>query len=133
MENNAATKLLFIYNANSGKRNALLDSAHKILSPSTYDCHLCDITFGVFSENRTWKRFREQRNMEMVFLHKDEFAEQYASKFGYKFTFPIILAETEDELQVYVGTEELNTLENAEALIDLINKRGSTDNTATNV
>ncbi len=66
--------------------------------------------------------------MDMVFLHKDEFAKQYASKFGYKFTFPIILAETEDELNVYVGTEELNALDNAEALIDLINKRGDAGN-----
>ncbi len=116
-------KLLFIYNANSGIRNILLDGAHKILSPSTYECNLCDITFGAFTENKGWKKFRKETTMEMDFLHKDEFAKQYASKFGHKFTFPIILAATTDGLEVFVHTEELNALDNANRLIDLIQKR----------
>ena len=116
-------KLLFIYNANSGIRNMLLDGAHKILSPSTYECNLCDITFGAFTENKGWKKFRKETIMEMDFLHKDEFAKQYASKFGHKFTFPIILAATTDGLEVFVQTEELNALDSANRLIDLIQKR----------
>ena len=78
-------KLLFVYNANSGTRNAILDSMHKVFSPKTYNCKLCDITFGVFSENKTWRRFREDNQHQMVFLHKDEFAKGYKSKFGHKF------------------------------------------------
>ncbi|MEJ1222555.1 GTPase [Sediminicola sp. 1XM1-17] len=117
-------KLLFIYNANSGKRNAVMDMAHKILSPKTYECNLCDITFGVFSENSLWKNFRLQSSVEMEFLHKDEFSKAYASKFGHKFTFPIILADTGNGLEVYVGTEELNALEKAEDLIAILKNRG---------
>ncbi|WP_411030258.1 GTPase [Spongiimicrobium sp. 3-5] len=126
MNNSTLHKLLFVYNADSGIRNALLDSAHKILSPDTYDCNLCDITFGVFTENKVWKAFREENDGQMEFLHKDEFAKQYASKFGYKFTFPIVLAITEDAMEVFVGTEELNTLESAEALVTLIQERQAT-------
>ena len=33
-------KLIFVYNANSGKLSAALDIAHKIISPSTYQCRL---------------------------------------------------------------------------------------------
>ncbi len=117
------TKLLFIYNANSGKLNSLLDSAHKVLSPATYNCHLCAITFGVLTEDTIWKKFREQSSLEMIFLHKDEFANQYASKFGHKFTFPIILAESHNDLEVFVGTDELKNLENASDLIALITER----------
>ncbi|MEK6151809.1 GTPase [Flavobacteriaceae bacterium 3-367] len=120
MENQDTYKLLFIYNANSGLRNALLDSAHKILSPATYDCNLCDITFGVFSENTGWKQFREGSKVSMEFLHKDEFTQQYASKFGHKFTFPIVLAVTHDKLEVLVSTQVLNDLKSAEELIQLI-------------
>ncbi len=100
-----------------------MDVAHKILSPKTYDCNLCDITFGVFSENRIWKSFREESSVGMEFLHKDEFAKTYASKFGHKFTFPIILAETGNGLEVYVGTEELNTLKKAQDLIRILKDR----------
>ncbi|MFT4832244.1 MAG: hypothetical protein ACI815_001897 [Psychroserpens sp.] len=115
-------KLLFIYNANAGKGNALMDVAHKILSPKTYECNLCDLTFGVFVENRIWKKFREASSIEMEFLHKDEFAKAYASKFKHKFTFPIILVETGNGLEVLLGTQELNALKNPEDLIGILEK-----------
>lgn len=118
-------KLLFIYNANSGARNAILDSMHKVLSPTTYDCNLCDITFGVISENKTWRKFRQANKQEMVFLHKDEFAKKYASKFGHKFTFPIILVEGEHGLEIVISTEELNQLKTAHALVRLVKERAS--------
>ncbi|MEW2919994.1 GTPase [Muricauda sp. ANG21] len=116
-------QLLFVYNANSGKRNALLDSMHKVFSPSTYDCNLCDITFGLVGENRIWKKFREQSKMPMSFVHKDEFTKSYASKFGHKFTFPIVLLEGNNGLEIFIPTEELNELQSAQELIDLIRER----------
>ena len=123
MENHQEARLIFIYNANSGLRNALLDSAHKALSPHTYQCNLCDLTFGVINEKKTWKKFREEEDWGMEFLHKDEFNKQYASKFGYKFEFPIVLIAVNNELQVFISTKELNELENTDALIDLIKNR----------
>ncbi|MFD2099410.1 GTPase [Flagellimonas iocasae] len=118
-----STQLIFVYNANSGKRNALLDSMHKVFSPSTYDCNLCDITFGLVTENKLWKEFREQSNLPMTFLHKDEFAKSYASKFGHRFTFPIVLMENDYDLEVFISTEELNALQSAQELIEVIQKR----------
>ena len=123
MEKQIREKLIFIYNANSGKRNAILDSMHKIFSPSTYDCNLCDITYGLVSENRTWKKFHEESKHDMVFLHKDEFAKKYASKFGAKFTFPIVLIEGINGLEVFISTEELNVLNTPKMLIQLVEER----------
>ena len=116
-------KLVFVYNANSGARNAILDSMHKVFSPATYACSLCDITFGVFSENKLWKKFREQSNREMIFLHKDEFAKRYASKFGHKFEFPIVLFEGNKGLEVLIHSAELNQLKDANSLIAMISQR----------
>jgi len=123
MENNLSKKLIFIYNADSGIRNMIMDSAHKIFSPATYECSLCDITYGAFTENSIWKKFRKNTDLQMDFLHKDEFGKAYASKFGHKFTFPIVLAQTKDSLEVFVKTEELDRIENSEELINLINER----------
>ena len=125
MKNAAVQKLVFIYNADSGLRNVILDSAHKILSPDTYACSLCDITYGAFTENSVWKKFRKETNLDMEFLHKDEFSKAYASKFGHKFTFPIVLAESNSGLEVFIKTEELNDLENSVALITLVQERNS--------
>jgi hypothetical protein len=118
MEKVNVEKLIFIYNANSGSHNAILDTAHKIFSPSTYNCSLCDITFGIFTENKVWRKFRAQSKTPMEFLHKDEFLKMYSSKFGKKYTFPIVLAETdEEEFEVLITTEKMNSLKNVESLM----------------
>lgn len=123
MKNTAAQKLIFIYNADSGLGNMLMDGAHKIFSPSTYECSLCSLTFGAFTEKKAWKKFRVEGTLEMEFLHKDEFHKKYASKFGHKFNFPIVLAETKTGLEVVVNTESLNGLEKIDDLITLIMAR----------
>ncbi len=121
--NKQISKLIFIYNANSGSINALLDSAHKLLSPKTYDCKLCAITFGVFSEKAEWKRFREMASIEMIFLHKGEFLKQYRSKWLPKYTFPIILSEEKHGLEIFITSEVLNKQETTSELIKEIKSR----------
>ena len=123
MKQKRGQKLIFVYNANSGARNAILDSMHKVFSPSTYACSLCDITYGVVSENKVWRAFREQSKHQMEFLHKDEFTKAYASKFGHKFDFPIVLMEGEIGLEVLIRPLELNDLSGARDLIRLLEER----------
>ena len=116
-------ELIFIYNADSGLKNAILDGAHKVLSPATYECSLCQLTHGAFQEKKTWRKFRERYKLPMKFFHKDEFIKQYASKFGYKFSYPLILGATQAGFEVVIGSEELNKLSETEALISLLEER----------
>lgn len=119
-------KLVFIYNADSGLVNSLLDGAHKIVSPATYACSLCRLTHGAVSEKKLWTQFREElksAGKNLQFLHKDEFRKVYKSKFGHKFTFPILLVEGENGLEILVHTKELNTLDSTEELIALVRER----------
>jgi hypothetical protein len=118
-------KLIFVYNANSGAVSAILDGLHKIVSPSTYDCNLCTITFGKFSEDKIWKEFREESEHEMEFYHKDEFLKQFRSKWLPKYDFPVLLSNENGELEIFMDAKELNTLENATQLIAAIKKRQS--------
>ena len=48
-------ELIFIYNAKSGLVNELLDFAHKIISPETYNCNLCAITYGTFAMDKNYE------------------------------------------------------------------------------
>ncbi|MGY8885383.1 MAG: GTPase [Flavobacteriales bacterium] len=118
-------KLLFVYNANSGKLSALLDGLHKMVSPSTYDCNLCAMTFGHFLEDPTWKEFREKSENEMKFYHKDEFLKQFRSKWLPKYNFPVVLFEENGELGVFIDSVELNNLESTPQLIATIKTRQS--------
>lgn len=119
-------KLIFIYNADSGLANTILDGAHKIISPATYACSLCKLTHGALSEKKIWTLFTEQLKLEgkaLLFLHKDEFRKAYRSKFGHKFTYPILLAEGARGLEILVNTNELDALGSTEQLIALVKER----------
>jgi len=116
-------KLIFVYNANSGTLNALMDSLHKVVNPSTYSCKLCELTYGSLEEKRRWKEFRENLEVETEFLHKDEFQKIYASKFGHKFEFPIILAQTNKGLEVFLTKEEFSEINNLEVFMGKIESR----------
>jgi len=116
-------QLLFIYNANSGALSKLMDSAHKILQPSTYDCHLCALTFGKFSEKKKWKKFRKQSSVEMLFFHKDEFEKKYRSKWLPKYEFPVVLMASTDGLEIFLLKQELESLQTVSDLILAIEDR----------
>ncbi|ADY29833.1 hypothetical protein [Cellulophaga lytica] len=113
-------KIIFVYNANSGVGNAMLDSVHKIFSPSTYNCNLCSITFGVFTEDKAWKKFRSTTNLELQFLHKDEFEKKFVGSKFVNTTLPVIFKESGGELKEFITTNELNELKSSDQLIAAI-------------
>jgi hypothetical protein len=108
-------KLIFVYNADSGLVNTLMDIGHKAISPQTYECNLCGLTFGLVSEHKQWKKFREESNTEMEFLHRDEFEKKYAQKFDY----PVILKQ-DKELSVMISPTELNKIQTLDELIEQV-------------
>ncbi len=108
-------KLIFVYNADSGLINTLIDIGHKAISPTTYQCNLCSLTFGLVSEHKQWKQFREESNTEMEFLHRDEFEQKYARQFDY----PVILKEDND-LNVAISQAELNQIKTLDELIERV-------------
>lgn len=59
----------------------------------------------------------------MVFLHRDEFQKQYKSKWLPKFQFPVILITKDENLEIFISSEELNELSTPESLIALITQR----------
>lgn len=116
-------KLIFVYNANSGKLNGLMGSLHKVVNPSTYTCKLCELTYGTFEEKKAWRNFRKSLDFETEFLHKDEFLKSYASKFGHKFEFPVILAQAEKGLEVFISKNEFSEIDDLEVLMNTIKER----------
>ncbi len=108
-------KLIFVYNADSGLMNTLMDIGHKAISPQTYECNLCGLTFGLVGEHKKWKEFREASNTEMEFLHRDEFEQRYTRKFDY----PVILKE-DNELSVLISQTKLNEISTLNQLISQV-------------
>ncbi len=106
--------LIFVYNANSGKINAVLDAGHKLFSPSTYPCSLCALTYDTVTENKTWKSFRKESEIDMVFLHKDEFGIDFPNA---DVSFPVVLKLENESLTTLLDHNDLNNIPSVEALI----------------
>ena len=86
---------LFIYNANSGIGNALVDYGKKYISPDTYDCELCMVTYGPFGMKRDWKAFVGSLDLPVRFLHKDELLDEFGEV---DTTFPALLRNQDGQL-----------------------------------
>jgi hypothetical protein len=99
-------QLIFVYNADGGTLNAIMDSAHKLFAPSTYQCSLCAITHGMLTMRKEWKDYMGNLPYETRFYHRDEFRQEWPS---HTMSLPAILMLQEDRsLRVLVSAEELD-------------------------
>ncbi len=105
-----ADRLIFIYNADGGIAQGIMDSVHKTLSPSTYPCSLCAITYGAFTMDRRWRAWLKALPVPSVFFHKDD--SPYRSM-----ALPVVLIERGGQVGTLVSAERLNALDNVDALI----------------
>ncbi len=112
-------KLIFVYNANSDLFSSLKDVVHKMVSPNTYQCNLCKITYGPLSMKEKWKKFVETLKIETDFLHKDEFFEIYPEN---KEKLPAIFLK-EKGLKRLASKKEIDSCKNEEELIKLIKSK----------
>ena len=108
-------KLIFVYNAESGWLNALKDALHKTFKPSSYPCSLCALTYGSVSEKKVWRRFRQLSNIEMEFLHIDEFEKAYQQTFQY----PVVL-QHHGILEIVLTPQQLDQIDTVETLMKTV-------------
>ena len=118
-------KLIFVYNADAGYFNMVADIAHKIFSPTTYPCSLCDLTYGIFKIRPEWDDFVQNAPVPFEFLHKDEFLVQYPML--WEIALPVILAQQQGGTQVWIGQEQLDRFatiaELKQAVLDKLRNR----------
>jgi hypothetical protein len=102
-------KLIFVYNADSGKWNGYLDMAHKIFSPATYPCSLCDLTYGILKIRPEWDDFIKNSPIPFVFLHKDEFQRDFKKEA--QTPLPVVFKQKENkQLDILIDQNELNKM-----------------------
>lgn len=98
-------KLIFVYNADGGTINAIMDSAHKLFAPSTYQCSLCAITHGLFSERKEWTDYISKLPYETRFYHRDGFRSEWPDQ---NIALPVILMMDENEkFHILIDAAEL--------------------------
>jgi hypothetical protein len=113
-------KLIFVYNANAGIAAGLMDSLHKTLSPATYPCGLCAITYGAVRMNPRWKAWLKVQSFESIFHHRPDFRAAYPDV---EVALPVILVARDGRVQTLVAADEFGDVKTVDALIALIESR----------
>ena len=113
-------KIVFTYNADSGFFNSLKDTVHKVVAPDSYDCNLCQVTFGAFSMNDDWKEFIENLSLEVEFLHKNEFVKRYGAR---KESFPNAYVDDNGRLSLFISSDEINKTKSIFELKKLVKEK----------
>jgi len=105
MNTASVPELVFVYNADSGFTAALFDSAHKLLSPQTYECNLCALTHGLLGPKSEWSTFLNALPGTKRFLHRDEFFLSYPEMAGTP--LPAIFKTNGSQLQILADGDTL--------------------------
>jgi hypothetical protein len=119
-QNREGKKLLFVYNADTGLFSVITDYAHKIISPKTYPCNLCALTYGNMGMNNKWKDFISNLTVPFGFLHRDEFVKQHASQ---ETQLPAAFLQEGNSVALLITHDEINKCTSVDELIDLVTKK----------
>lgn len=115
------SRIIFVYNEDSGLFNLLVGWAHKLLSPSSYRCALCRCTFGVSGMLLPWKTYLERLPCPTEFLHRDQFLRVHPSRATVP--LPVVLVEQFGELHILLSAAEISACGGVASLIARIEER----------
>jgi len=96
-------QLIFVYKAEAGKVNALIDSAKKLLGAD--GCSLCEITHGLVGEKNEWRGCREQMEVPVVAYHQDEMPSSVERLV--RDSLPSVVAQVGGEMRILMDPEAL--------------------------
>ena len=99
--------LLFVYNADGGLANALLDTGRRIFRPSQYECALCMVTYGPFGMKNDWKRFTSELPYKVSFLHRNELTKKLKNM---QLDFPCLILETPQVTKIIIDGPEFRKI-----------------------
>jgi hypothetical protein len=120
--------LLFVYGNDSGAVNGLIHFVHKIVSPSTYDCRLCGLTYGPLGQRAAWSRALGELGRPSEFLHRDELAKHYPD---HQVALPAVFSVVDGQLTPLVTKDEIDGCRDLDAFIVLVRARTGASRTST--
>ena len=114
-------RLVLVYNADAGIVAGLFDLAHKLVSPATYPCSLCGVTYGSFGMNRQWRDYLSSLALPVAFFHRPVFLAAYPA-FADE-PLPLVAHDDDGVLTIWLDAAALMSLTTVDALIAALKLR----------
>ena len=118
-------ELILVYNADSGFFNIIKDALHKTVSPSTYQCNLCALTYGSVRMKDEWKTFIAKLEIPTEFLHRDEFLRRLKTHphIVKDVKFPAVFLDKRGKISLLITHDEINKCKTLNDLMNLITEK----------
>ena len=113
----SVTRLIFVYNAEAGIAAGLVDTLHKLVSPATYACDLCAITYGLLGPRKEWRAWLAKSAVDAAFFHRRDFRAAYP---GIDVALPAILVEADGQVRPLLDAKDFAGIDSVPALTDRI-------------
>ena len=107
-------RLVFVYNAEAGLAAGLIDTLHKVVSPATYACDLCAITYGLLGPRKAWRDWLARTPLEARFFHRRDFRAAYPRV---EVSLPAVLIERDAELVPLLEAADFAGIADVPALV----------------
>lgn len=112
-------KLIFVYNSDGTVASTIKDAAHKFISPKTYPCNLCRITYPLVSMEEKWRTFIESLPYQVEFVYRDEFQKYHPEQKNIQ--LPAVFTADASVLKLVISHNEINKAKNLTELIAIVN------------
>ncbi len=100
--------------------HGVMDLAKKTVSPKTYPCKLCMVTYSGATMNKLWKQYVANLGIRAVFMHKNEFVKTYP-KVGIE--FPAILLKTDKTIKMLLSVDDFKEIKDLPDLMSTLNDK----------
>jgi hypothetical protein len=124
MEGTMATDrtLHFVYNVDGTPLALAMDFVHRITSPETYPCKLCDVTYGRFLKKGEWRRFLEGLPLRTAFHLRNTFYRRFPEHA--RTPLPAVFLQNPDgKLIPLIRADALNAVTDLQELQELLLKK----------
>ena len=115
--------LVFVWNADSGWSHTVIDSLQKIISPQTYSCKLCQLTFGITGPKARWTKFLGTLGRPVECYHRDEFRQTPVSRQFPGLELPAVLTCASEKWQILMSRDEILKIADLDGLLSELKKR----------
>lgn len=105
-------QLIFVYNATADPASRMIGFAHKLISPQTYPCQICNLTWGAVKMRKDWEAFVSKIPFQVSFEYRDQWKAYQA--------FPLVILREDGEDRVLLSPEQINKMETLQDLIGLL-------------
>ena len=120
---NKTMQLIFVYNAKSGFINGIFDYVHKFVSPETYSCNLCGLTYDNTGKKDKWSNYLNSLSIEVIFAYKDNLQKE---KLNFEYNnegLPCVFLLYKGKQTYLISDDEINSVRHLNELIRLVDNK----------